>query len=116
MALTDFGFTSSLFSPLVLCDQLHRVEWLSPEALRGGKDYFAQDIYSYGLLFFSVMTRDLLFPNVDNQMVLGYWIATRQLEPEIPSFIPPQLVIAFLIYIRLQSCPLVGTATLLLGL
>ncbi|KAJ3302006.1 hypothetical protein HDV03_005482 [Kappamyces sp. JEL0829] len=93
LALSDYGFTKSIFSPRVLHERCWKsVEWLSPETLKGEDNLLAQDVYSFGLLVCAVATREPLFPSANpNPMVLGYLIASG-LTPEIPSFIPGPLV------------------------
>jgi serine/threonine protein kinase len=55
-------------------------------------DERSSDVYAFGLVFYMIITRQTLF-QTENAMYLGYMIATTGLTPEIPSFIPVQLVI-----------------------
>jgi serine/threonine protein kinase len=74
---------------------VYEPEWKAPEVLMGtsGADQAcASDVYTLGLVLYSIITRAALF-EFNNPMILGYLIALHGLTPEIPEFIPQKLVI-----------------------
>ena len=70
------------------------IEWLPPEVLAGTEDATndlrACDVYAYGMVLYSIMTRQPIF-TINNEMVLGYLIATEGLVPVVPEYIPASL-------------------------
>jgi serine/threonine protein kinase len=95
VALTDFGFSKSIFNSRLVPPQIYTdVDWFPPETLFGLaiEDDRAHDIYCFGLVLFSIIARQPLYL-ITNPMVIGYLVATKGMTPDIPEFIPPQLVI-----------------------
>ena len=93
--MSDYGFKESVFNHTGVFDNLHNYDpmWMAPETLLGQKysDSRSADVYSAGLVLFSLITRALPFAQM-NPMVLGFQIAVSKLAPDMPSFIPPALV------------------------
>jgi serine/threonine protein kinase len=94
LAICDFGFKKSVLNsrirePNIILEP----EWLAPEVLMGSnlEDERPSDVYSFGLILFSIITRQALF-QIDNPMILGYQISLEKITPTVPSFIPNQLV------------------------
>ena len=92
--ISDFGFKDSVFNSGVF-DPYHIYDpmWMAPELLMGQKysDARAADVYSTALVLFSLITRAIPF-NIQNPMVLGFQIAVNKLTPEMPAYIPANLV------------------------
>lgn len=65
--------------------------WMSPEILSGKEFTEKADVYSYGLVLWQILTREELFPEMDNLQVFAQAICRRNLRPQIPSDAPPKL-------------------------
>lgn len=97
ITICDFGFNNSLLNTrLAHPNRFLSPEWLAPEILSHGvvEDVYACDVYSFGLVFYMIVTRQQLF-QIENPMLLGYLIAKTFITPEIPSYVPPTLVYPF---------------------
>ena len=74
---------------------MNNIEWYAPELLAGEAgvtdDLRACDVYAFGLVLYSIMTRQPLF-SITNEMVLGYLIAKEGLVPVVPDYIPASLI------------------------
>lgn len=81
--------------PFMLFD----VAWLAPEILIAHRlesgntyiDWNKADIYSYGIVFYEIVTREDPYPDYNN-MTIGILVTGSDLRPEIPDFVPDALV------------------------
>jgi serine/threonine protein kinase len=94
LVISDYGFKKSIFNSRIYDpNTFYNPQWLAPELLLGTnlEDDRPTDVYAYGLVLFSIITRQELFPEI-KPMLLGYKIALEKQTPVIPNFIPDQLV------------------------
>lgn len=110
--LTDYGFKECIFAsfPKFTSTEsegdkkpfpplFYDVAWIAPELLHAYQpdaqtvelDFNKTDVYSYGVLFCEIVTREDPFPGYNN-MAVGVLVAGQGLRPEIPDFVPDPLV------------------------
>jgi serine/threonine protein kinase len=112
--LTDYGFADSVFarfSKLTCKDasnpgerkfgmpMLYDTAWLAPELLEAyfpdaghiNLDFYAIDVYAYGIILYETVTRELPYPGV-NSMAIGLLVLGEGIRPDVPDFVPDALV------------------------
>ncbi|RKO91062.1 kinase-like domain-containing protein, partial [Blyttiomyces helicus] len=92
--IAEYGFQDSVMSPRFgRPRRMVDVEWMAPEVLRERTvaDWGAADVYSFGIMLHQIVTRERPYPDMNN-MVLAMKVLLESQRPEIPDFIPQQLV------------------------
>ena len=80
---------------------LYDVPWVAPEILLAMSadsnlevDFSCADVYSYGVVFFEIVTRSEPYEEMNN-MRIGYLVSNLNVRPEVPDFVPDNLVSSF---------------------
>jgi len=91
LKLTDYGYVHVLNS-VSNRERLYEPQWSAPEFLRERnlEDGRPADIYSFGVVFFEIVTRQIPFEGM-NAMQIGTKIVLQNMKPEIPAFVPKHL-------------------------
>ncbi|XP_004366002.2 hypothetical protein CAOG_01131 [Capsaspora owczarzaki ATCC 30864] len=64
--------------------------WMSPEVIRGSRVTRASDVWSYGVVLWEMLTREVPFNGVDG-LAVAYGVATGRLSLTIPATLPEPL-------------------------
>ena len=77
--VTDFGIARTTTANTISSDILGSVQYISPEAARGGKVDKRSDIYSFGIVFYEMVTGQLPF---DGESSVS--IALKHIQESVP--------------------------------
>jgi serine/threonine protein kinase len=74
-------------------EALHDPTWTAPEVLRNSKSISTRsDVYSFGMILYELLTRDVPFKNTDNSVVKATQQVLADTRPNIPAGCPPAMV------------------------
>ncbi|CAD5222956.1 unnamed protein product [Bursaphelenchus xylophilus] len=90
LKITDFGLSRDVKSTR---DSLSgSVSWMSPEVIEKKEYSKSSDVWSFGILFWEILTNQLPFPDPDySVLVLMVAIGERKKTPDIPENCPPEI-------------------------
>lgn len=89
----DYGFYNTLLGQFgESSDKLLEPEWIAPELLKNcyATEPNAADVYSFGILLYEMVTRQLPYANM-NGMIVGLKVAVEGERPIIPMYVPAPL-------------------------
>jgi serine/threonine protein kinase len=67
------------------------VRYMAPELIRGERVTDRADIWSFGVLCAEILTRDLPFKEMSNNLTVTYRVGSTNCAPTLPPSTPPQL-------------------------
>ena len=83
--MCDFGLAHLKLGADVRTERMGSPMWTSPEVLKGDARNEKADTYSYGMLLFELMTRQLPFHNVSPAQVVMGVITNLLPRPTLPN-------------------------------
>lgn len=88
--LADFGLTCLEQPEGEKTAEIGTYRWMAPEVINHEEYGKPADVYSYGMVLYELLTRELPFVGI-SPMKVAMSVATTGLRPKLPSDTPPQL-------------------------
>ena len=87
--ICDFGFSRREDGKMT--QSIGTVQWMAPEVLESGCAYGSKvDVYSFGIVLWEVLTREMPFAGLDTQTITAM-VVSNDARPEIPVGAPEGL-------------------------
>jgi len=90
VVLSDFGVSRVVSREKTMTTDIGTPEWMAPEVLDGRRYSEKADVYSFGIILWELITRELPFSDVD-RFQISIAVCVRKQRPKLPKNCHPVL-------------------------